>query len=144
MSKIVDQAGLAEALDQITESSVYFATTKDIITPNTRCYTKAEVDSKLGELDQKKLDKAEYDSTLEEVLRVTGYKDIEEFSENKTYYKGELVKRQEVDSNGEIIYRYYRFIQDHASSAWSASDVVESSFYQELLDIKNLLKKLLQ
>lgn len=144
MSKIVDQAGLAEALDQITESSVYFATTEDIITPNTRCYTKQEVDDKLQVLQDKKLNKAEYDKTLEEVIKVTGYKDIEEFSEDKTYYKGELVKRQEVDSNGEIIYRYYRFIQDHASSAWSASDVIESSFYQELLDIRNLLKQLLQ
>ena len=35
---------------------------------------------------QEELNKAEYDKTLEEVLRATGYNDIEEFSEDKTYY----------------------------------------------------------
>lgn len=143
MNKVVDQAGLEEAIDQITKFSVYSVPTGDIIVPNTRCYTKQEVDGKLQDLQDKKLNKTEYDKTLEEVIRVTGFNDIEEFSEDKTYYQGELVKRQEVDENGEFIYRYYRFTQNHAPSAWSANDVEKSSFYKELLYIKNLLKQLL-
>lgn len=138
MSKIVDESGLEHALDRVSTSAVYYSDSSgDIIVPNTRCYTKAEVDSKLEDLEQKKLDRAEYDKTLEEVIRVTGYADVEEFSKDKPYYKGELVKRQEVNENGEIIYRYYRFIQNHASSEWIANDVVESSFYQELMDMRS-------
>lgn len=138
MRKFVDEAGLATAIDRISTPAVYFSEAKeDIITPNTRCYTKAEVDLKLGDLDQKKLDREKYDKTLEEILRATGYKDVEEFSEKKTYYKGTLVKKQEVDSNGEVIYRYYRFIQNHPASVWTANDVVESSFYSELEDIRS-------
>ena len=136
MSKIVDQAGLAEALDQITESSVYFATTEDIITPNTRCYTKAEVDSKLEELEQKKLNKAEYDCTLEEVLRATGYNDIEEFSEDKTYYQGDLVKRKEIDSKGNVVWVYYRYTKIHNPSVFITSDCVQSNLYSEIQSLK--------
>lgn len=138
MSKIVDESGLEHALDRVSTSAVYYSDSSgDIITPNTRCYTKAEIDLKLEDIEQKKLNKAEYDKTLEEVIKVTGYADVEEFSKDKSYYKGELVKRQEVDKNGEIIYRYYRFIQNHASSEWIANDVVESSFYQELMDMRS-------
>ena len=136
MSKIVDQAGLAEALDQITESSVYFATTEGIITPNTRCYTKQEVEDKLQVLQDKKLNKAEYDKTLEEVIRVTGYKDIEEFSETKTYYQGDLVKRKEIDSKGNVVWVYYRYTKIHNPSVFITSDCVQSNLYSEIQSLK--------
>lgn len=51
MSKIIDEAGLANALGQIAEHSVYFNEyAGDIIVPNTRCYTKADIDLELGKL----------------------------------------------------------------------------------------------
>ena len=136
MSKIVDQAGLAEALDQITESSVYFATTEDIITPNTRCYTKAEVDSKLGELDQKKLNKEEYDNTLKDIIRVTGYNNIQKFDETKTYYIGDLVKRQIIDEDGTITWAYYRYVVTHFPGRFSITECKETNLQQEIQELK--------
>lgn len=139
MSKFVDKAGLATALDGISTSAVYFKEVGgDIITPNTRCYTKAEVDFKLGELDKKKLDRGEYDKTLEEVLKVTGYKDIEEFSEEKTYYQGDLVKVRELDSEGNIIWTYYRYTKVHTPSLFITSDCVQTNLYQEIQSLKQL------
>ena len=81
MNVLINQDRLATAIDQVTQSSVFFKDQEEtIINPNISYYTKAEVDLKLEDLDQKKLDRAEYDKTLEEVIRVTGYVDVEEFS----------------------------------------------------------------
>lgn len=137
MSKIVDESGLEHALDRASTSAVYYSDSSgDIITPNTRCYTKAEIDSKLEELDQKNLDKAEYDSTLEEVLRATGFNDIEEFSEDKTYYQGDLVKRKEIDSKGNAVWVYYRYTKIHNPSVFITSDCVQSNLYSEIQSLK--------
>lgn len=137
MSKIVDESGLARALDRVSTSAVYYSNSSgDIITPNTRCYTKQEVDNKLQVLQDEKLNRAEYDKTLEEVIRVTGYNDIEEFSEAKTYYQGDLVKRKEVDSKGNVVWVYYRYTKFHSPSIFITSDCVQSNLYSEIQSLK--------